>query len=233
MKKSILFLLCFLVLLVGCNNKEEQEKEYSLNVLSSTTKIEVMKEWNNEGYLDNKVITNLNDLKEFINELNSLKLQKEELDNYDFKEAIYYIQCGEKHIYITNKNTIYVKEESKEKYSYKEGNINFIDSLFTNRIYEFNEFEFSGDIVVKENKTSKEAKVNDTSSFYQSLTKIRFKNISQQDISFDYIISIGNKKIYVKDDMFVMEDNYYQVTEGTFDFLKELKYDSSGWLPWI
>lgn len=234
MKKILLLILLFSLFLVGCNKENESEKkEYGLNILSTTSQIEIKKDWNKDGCVDSKVITNLQELKTLIQDLNNLKLELDEVDDYDFNKAIYYIKCGNKHIYFTDYNTIYVKEDDVNKYIYKTGEIDFIDTMFTNRVYNFTEFEFTGDIVVKNQETSKEAKIQNASEFYQKLNTLKFKKVEEQELKYDFVISIGSKKIYVKEDMFLMEDTYYQVTEGNFDFLKELKYEGSGWLPWV
>lgn len=234
MKKiALIVLIICSFLFIGCDNNTPETKEDSLNVLTTTTKIEIKKDWTKESYSDNKVVTNLNSLKELIVTLNNLKIEKQELDNYQFDKAMYLVECGSKKIYFIDNKTIYVQDEETLKYTLTEGNIEFLDSIFINRIYQFSEFEFSGEIVAKSIEKNKESKINDESKFYEQLNTIKFKKTDLNELNTEYIIYIGQTKIEVANDYFKMNNVYYSVVEGNFDFLKDLNYNSSGWLPWV
>lgn len=234
MRKIVLIVLIICsFLLIGCNNNTPETKEDNLNVLTTTTKIEIKKDWTKESFSDNKVVTNLNSLKELIVALNNLKIEKQELDNYQFDKAMYLVECGSKKIYFVDSKTIYVKDEDTLKYTLTEGSIEFLDSIFVNRIYQFNEFELGGEIVVKSIEKNKEAKITDETKFYEQLNVIKFEKTTKKDINIEYVIAIGQTKIEVANNCFIMKDVYYNVVEGNFNFLQELNYNSSGWLPWV
>ena len=234
MKKLVLIVLIICsFLFIGCDNNASETKDDSLNDLTTTTKIEIKKEWTKESFSDNKVVTNLNSLKELIVALNNLKIKKQELDNYQFDKAMYLVECGSKKIYFINSKTIYVKEDDTLKYTITEGNIEFLDSIFINRTYQFNEFKLGGEIVVKSIEKNKEAKITDETKFYEQLNAIQFKKIEINELNAEYIIYIGQTQIEVANDYLKMNNAYYNVVKGNFDFLKQLNYNSSGWLPWV
>ncbi len=236
MKKTIIILFLIMILwLVGCNEPNTPEIS-KLNILSSTTKIEILKDFNKENdiqYQDKIVITNLNDLKLLIENLNSLELQECDFDNYEYKQAKYYIISGTKKIYIINDDTLYVQENGNKKYTIKQGNYDFLNSYFTNRQYRFTDFDFTGDIVIKKIDISKEAEVTDGSSFYENLNAIVFVKTTENVEHFEYIITIGNDTIQVANQYFNFQNQIYEVVEGNFEFLKNYNFNSSGWLPWV
>lgn len=236
MKKLILIILIVVsLLIVGCN-EENIPNPNKLNILTSTTQIEIMKDFAKESdvqYQDKIVITNLNELKNIIDNLNSLELIECDLDNYEYQKAQYFIVCGSKKIFITDDKTIYVQENGNKKYTIQEGTITFLNSYFTNRKYHFNDFSFNGEIVIKKVDISKEAVVSDGQTFYEKLNTIAFVKVSNNISDYEFIIKIGNETIQVAKQYFCFQNQMYEVVEGNFDFLNDYNFNNSGWLPWV
>lgn len=236
MKKLILIILAVVsLLLVGCN-EEKIPNPIKLNILTSTTKIEIMKDYDKESdvqYQDKIVITNLNELKIIIEDLNSLELIECDLDNYEYKKTQYFIVCGSKKIFITDEKTIYVQENGNKKYSIQEGKIEFLNSYFINRKYHFSDYSFNGEIVIKKVDISKETIVSDGQMFYEKLNTITFVKATTNISNYEFIIKIGNETIQVAKQYFCFQNQMYEVIEGNFDFLNDYNFNNSGWLPWV
>lgn len=154
-------------------------------------------------------------------------------------------------ILLANNKKLSVYDDGSVLYEDKENEVSNICVLSSNDlavlknitegdVIQFNEKEDTNKIVVKNYEDlSANVKQEDIKTFIENLNKVKYikvKDFTQYTIGdFKYKIEINGQTIGVyNNDLIIIGDTLYNVVEGNFDFLKDIKFNtSSGWLPWI
>ena len=132
-------------------------------------------------------------------------------------------------------------KENQDDKTDETGNGDGGSEIDQNESLSFNEDDFKVEIVITNKDDNKKIKF-EKEKYLEFFTKIKDFTYEKygQCTSCDkvlYSITYGDNVIDVYEyNFFKINDVLYELTSGSFDFLKEYEYsnsESSGWLPWI
>jgi len=150
---------------------------------------------------------------------------------------------NDKALYIFDNGTVSFTEGDKvysNAYMIVNKEFDVLKNITEGDVLEFNMDETVDKVVVKNfEDLSANVKEEDIALFVENLNKVKYikvKEFTQYTIGdFNYKIEIDGQVIGVYNNgLVIVGDTLYNVVEGNFDFLKDIKFNtSSGWLPWI
>lgn len=179
-------------------------------------------------YVHNDLNLDISLNKTFIEDFSENRLINISDENYN--SFISSIKFGDKLVKFVSETVVCIDN----KYYLMEDRIN-VEFINEDGIKNFDEIQSAEKIEVK--KDSSTIEMTDKAvalNAINDLEVVELTNAFNYDLKIIYEIKIDNFILEVYSEKLVKHDNkLYYITSGNLDFLKDLKFNSTGWLPWV
>ena len=238
MKKIVyLLIIIFCFFLIGCH------KTY--NGLISNEVDTVNLSLFDDSMEENTIIIDGDKLVEFKENINSIYYE----ETYPFVlKAKYLIEYNETIIYIFDSLKFSVCEEGIEKFYYVvKSDFSFLDayefekneSIYLKDILVIKEY---GQVLLTKVELNKTIDISENTDLKEQLNIIKLLevNVGAGIDEYKYILTFYGEltedewSIYlIENNLIICSGRYYQIVEGSFAFLDEIEFNSTGWMPWV